>query len=100
MCSKRTDALIRTFATSLLFITGFQSTCVDKNPNIRPTKGIFLKGSIIGAIITIPSLAAFFVSWIVLEDKITALIVGVVVHFIGMGFSFKISKKLFRIKTE
>ena len=64
----------------------------------KPTKGIFLKGSIIGAIITIPSLIAFFVSWLLTGDKITSLIIGIVVHFIGMGFSLKISKKLFKIK--
>lgn len=75
-------------------------TCVDKHPNTKPTKGIFLKGSVIGAIITIPSLIAFFVSWLILEDKMMALVVGIVVHFIGMGFSFKISKKLFKIKTD
>lgn len=61
-----------------------------------PMKGIFLKGSIIGAIITIPSLVAFFVSWLVTGDKMISLIVGVVVHFVGMGFTLKLSKKLFR----
>ena len=68
--------------------------------SLPPTKGIFLKGSIIGAIITIPSLIAFFLSWYVLGDKITALIIGIVVHFIGMGFSLKISKRLFKIKQQ
>jgi len=63
-----------------------------------PTKGIFVKGSIIGAIITIPSLIAFFVSWMITGDKYTSLIIGVVVHFIGMGFTLKLSKKLFKIK--
>ena len=71
---------------------------MDKTP--KPAKGIFLKGSIIGAIITVPSLVAFFVSWLILEDKMTALIVGIVVHFIGMGFSFKISKRLFNVKQN
>ncbi len=72
---------------------------MDKNKTNPGTgKGIFLKGSIIGAIITIPSLAAFFLSWYVTGDKIISLIVGIVVHFIGMGFSLKISKKLFKIK--
>jgi ABC-type uncharacterized transport system permease subunit len=61
-------------------------------------KGIFLKGSIIGAIITIPSLVAFFVSWLVTGDKMISLIVGVVVHFVGMGFTLNLSKKLFRAK--
>ncbi len=73
---------------------------MDKKTNPSLRKGIFLKGSIIGAIITIPSLVAFFLSWYVLGDKITALIVGIVVHFIGMGFSLKISKKLFKIKQQ
>ena len=63
-----------------------------------PTKEMFLKGSIIGAIITIPSLVAFFVAWSITGEKITSLIIGVVVHFIGMGFSLKISKKLFKIR--
>jgi hypothetical protein len=72
---------------------------VDKNKT-NPTKGIFLKGSIIGAIITIPSLAAFFLSWYLSGDKIIALVAGVVVHFVGMGFSLKISKKLFKIKQQ
>jgi hypothetical protein len=74
---------------------------VDKNKiNPRPTKGIFLKSSVIGAIITVPSLTAFFLSWIILGDKITAIIVGAVVHFIGMGFALKISKKLFKINKS
>jgi hypothetical protein len=74
---------------------------VDKSKvNPFSTKEIFLKGSIIGAMITIPSLVAFFISWYVLGDKITALIVGIVVHFIGMGFSLKISKKLFKVKQQ
>jgi ABC-type uncharacterized transport system permease subunit len=68
---------------------------MDKKPG--PMKGIFLKGSIIGAIITIPSLVAFFVSWMVTGDKFVSLIVGVVVHFIGMGFTLKLSKKLFKV---
>lgn len=72
---------------------------VDKSKP-SPTKGIFLKGSIIGAIITIPSLIAFFVSWLVTGDKIISLIVGIVAHFIGMGFSLKLSKKLFKIKSD
>lgn len=70
---------------------------MDKNKT-RPTSEMFLKGSIIGAIITIPSLIAFFVAWSITGEKITSLIIGIMVHFIGMGFSLKISKKLFKIK--
>ena len=51
-----------------------------------------------GLIITIPSLTAFFVAWSVIGDKYVALVVGIVVHFIGMGFSLKIAKKLFKVK--
>jgi ABC-type uncharacterized transport system permease subunit len=70
---------------------------VDKDRlNPRP-KGIFLKSSIFGAIITIPSLTAFFISWYILGDKINAAIVGVVVHFVALGFSLKIAKKLFKV---
>lgn len=84
----------------LIFIVDLGRIGVDKgSPGAKPTKDIFLKGSIIGAVITIPSLIAFFVSWLVLGDKMTALVVGVVVHFIGMGFSYKLSKKLFKVKT-
>ena len=69
-----------------------------KGPLARPTKEIFLKGSLMGLIITIPSLTAFFIAWSVIGDKYVALVVGIVVHFIGMGFSLKIAKKLFKIK--
>ena len=62
--------------------------------------GIFLKGSIIGAMITVPSLLAFFIAWTITGDKIVSLILGIVIHFIGMGFSLKISKKLFKVKSS
>lgn len=68
---------------------------MDKRPN---QAGIFAKGSIIAAMITIPSLAAFFVSWAITGEKMTSLIVGVVVHFVAMGFSLKLSKKIFKVK--
>ena len=55
---------------------------------------IILKGTIMGAIVTIPSIIAFLITWIVLDNLITAIIVGGIVHFIAMGFSLKISKKI------
>jgi len=45
-------------------------------------------------IISIPSLIAFILVWMIFDDLMTGVIVGVVVHFIAMGFSLKISKKL------
>ena len=55
---------------------------------------IILKGTIMGAIVTIPSIIAFLITWFVLDNLITAIIVGGIVHFIAMGFSLKISKKI------
>jgi hypothetical protein len=55
---------------------------------------IILKGSILAMVITIPSIVAFVLSWIILDNLIQAVIVGAIIHFIAMGFSFKISKKL------
>ena len=66
----------------------------------NPTKSklkiseIIFKGTIMGAIVTIPSIIAFLITWIVLDNLITAIIVGAIVHFIAMGFSLKISKKI------
>ena len=55
---------------------------------------ITLRGTIIAAIITIPSLVAFILAWIILDNLIYAAILGAVIHFIAMGFSLKISKKI------
>jgi len=55
---------------------------------------IILKGTIIAMIITVPSVIAFMISWMILEDLISAAILGAVVHFFAMGFSLKISKKI------
>ena len=55
---------------------------------------IILKGTIMATIVTVPSIIAFLISWIVLDNLITAAIVGGIIHFIAMGFSLKISKKI------
>lgn len=57
-------------------------------------KDIVLKGSIIAIIVTVPSITTFVVSWLILDNLIQAAIIGGVIHFIAMGFSLKISKKL------
>lgn len=57
-------------------------------------KDIVLKGSIIAIIVTVPSITTFAVSWFILDNLIQSAIIGGVVHFIAMGFSLKISKKL------
>ena len=62
-------------------------------PDKLTTKEIILKGTIIAILVAVPSLSAFFVSWIILDELVQAAIIGGVVHFIAMGFSLKISKK-------
>jgi hypothetical protein len=57
-------------------------------------KDIILKGSIIAVIVTIPSITTFAVSWFLLDNLIQAAIIGGVIHFIALGFSLKLSKKL------
>lgn len=64
-----------------------------KNPKLTK-QDVLLKGTIIAIIITVPSLVTFIIIWIVLDDLITAMIIGAIVHFTAMGFSLKISKKL------
>ena len=55
---------------------------------------LILKGTIIAGIVTIPSITSFVIAWIVLDNLMQAIIIGAVIHFIAMGFSLKISKKL------
>ena len=45
-------------------------------------------------ILTVPSITAFLITWVILDNLINAAIVGGVIHFIAMGFSLKISKKI------
>jgi len=55
---------------------------------------IILRGTLIAIIITIPSLVAFVLTWILLDDFVTGAFSGVIVHLIALVFSWKISKKL------
>ena len=55
---------------------------------------LFAKGSILAVIISVPSFVGFFVSWAILDNLIEAAIIGLVVHFIAMGFALKIAKKI------
>ena len=66
----------------------------DDKINKLTMKDIFLKGSIIAVIVTIPSIVSFMIAWIILDDLLFAALIGAVIHFIAMGFSLKISKKL------
>ena len=66
----------------------------DDKANKLTMKDIFLKGSIIAIIVTIPSIVSFMIAWFILDDLLFAALIGAVIHFIAMGFSLKISKKL------
>ena len=66
----------------------------DKKSYKLTKQDVILKGTIIAIVITVPSLVTFLITWIVLDDLITAMIIGAIIHFIAMGFSLKISKKL------
>jgi hypothetical protein len=61
-------------------------------------KEIILKGTLISIFVIIPSLSAFVLFWIILDNLLQAAIIGGIVHFITMGFSLKISKKFFAKK--
>jgi len=45
-------------------------------------------------IITVPSILSLVTVWLILDNLLYAIIIGAVVHFIAMGFSLNISKKL------
>jgi hypothetical protein len=45
-------------------------------------------------IITVPSVMSFVIVWTILDNLLYAIIIGAVVHFIAMGFSLNLSKKL------
>lgn len=47
------------------------------------------------AIIAIPSLGGFAIGWYILDDLISAIVIGVVIHLVVLVFSFRISKRLF-----
>jgi len=66
----------------------------DQNKKLT-IREIVIRGTIIAIMVTLPSLTAFFISWMLLDDLLQAVIVGGIAHFIAMGFSLKISKKFF-----
>ena len=73
----------------------------DEKKTDKLTKAeIILKGTIIALFVIAPSLSAFFLAWIILDNLFQAIIIGGVVHFIAMGFSLKISKKFFFKKRD
>lgn len=66
----------------------------EKKPSVLSKHEIFVKGTIMALILTVPSLIGFVISWAITDNLLTSAIVGGIIHFIAMGFSLKISKKL------
>ena len=66
----------------------------DEKPSKLSISEIALRGTIIAVIITVPSVVAFILAWGILDNLIYAVILGGIIHFIAMGFSLKISKKI------
>ena len=57
----------------------------DTTKSKLSTTEIVLKGTIVAVIITTPSIVVFLLSWFILDDFMTAIILGGIVHFITMG---------------
>ena len=64
-----------------------------KGSNIKTSEMIY-RGSIICVIVTIPSLAAFMLTWHFSMDLITAGVVGAGVHIVSLIFGFKVANKI------
>lgn len=62
-------------------------------------RDLLVKGSMLGAIITVPTLAVFLSLWAVTGELLMPAIAGAAVHFVAMAFSIKIAKKIL-IKRE
>ena len=61
-----------------------------KKPSRKITASqVFIKSSVIAVIVSIPSLAGFGIGWYYLDNLILAAIIGVIIHFIALGFLLK-----------
>jgi hypothetical protein len=66
----------------------------DNKESKLSIREIALRGTIIAVIITVPSIISFGITWKILDNLLYAAILGAIVHFVAMGFSLKISKKI------
>lgn len=78
----------------LLPFSKFDLLSEDEKFTKLTKREIMIRGTVIAVIISVPSLIAFVLVWIFFDDMILGAILGAVIHFIAMGFSLKISKKL------
>ena len=61
---------------------------------------LITKGSFAAAIITIPTLIAFFGMWTLTDDLLYGAIAGLIANFIALGAAFKIVSKKFTQKKN
>jgi hypothetical protein len=66
----------------------------DNKESKLSIREIALRGTIIAVIITVPSIISFVITWKISDNLLYAVILGAIIHFIAMGFSLKISKKI------
>ena len=66
----------------------------DQKRSDLSIREIAFRGTIMAIIITVPSLLSFVLVWTISDNLLYAITVGAITHFIAMGFSLKISKKL------
>ena len=61
---------------------------------------LLIKGSVIAALISIPTLIVFFLVWAVTDDLLYGAIAGLIANFIALGVAFKIVNKKFIKKQK
>ncbi len=66
----------------------------DSDRKKVPRKSVYAAGTVLAIVISVPGIVAFIVAWKVGNNMLTALIISIIVYFISMGFSVKISKKM------
>lgn len=72
--------------------------CVDMEK--LSTRDIFVRGSILGTIITVPSVSTFLILWYLTEEMVMPAIVAAAVHFATMILAYKLAKRIFVKQTD
>lgn len=64
------------------------------------SRDILVKGSILGAIMTVPSVSTFLALWYVTGDLMMPAVVAAAVHFAGMVFAYRLAKRILVKRTD
>lgn len=57
-------------------------------------RDMMVKGSALGAIIAVPTVAIFLALWYVTGDMLIPAVVGAAVHFVALLFAFRLAKRI------